>query len=50
MTVEQKKNIGIGMLVAVGLGYILGRIPLVSQYTFYITIILAVYLIFFSKS
>jgi len=48
MTIEQKRNIGIGILVALGLQYILGRMG-VGNLSFYILVILAIYLVFFSK-
>jgi len=47
-TRQQTTSAGIGLLAALGLQYILGRLGL-GNFSFYIIVFLAAYLIFFSK-
>ena len=45
----ETKTIGIGMAVTLGLQLILARVPVLSNYSFWAVLALAVYLIFIKK-
>ena len=49
MPTDLVKGMGIGIFIALGLEYILGRIPVISAYAFWLALALAIYLTFFIK-